>query len=294
MNTTHFPSLPFPACAVGTMSLGPDEAKATFLLDKVLDAGIRMIDVADLYDGGRTEEIVGKALIGKRHKVQLISKGGNQMHANQRTWSWNPDPVYLEQALEASLRRLQTDYLDLYLLHGGTLQDPIDDIIELFERKKEAGLIRGFGISSIRPQVIKYWAEHSSVSAVMCQYSVLDRRPEEQIFPLLERHGIPVLVRGALAKGLLCAKPATAYLGRSAQETNQIVSSFRQLSCNTGSDHAAMSFAHSPEVVSTIVVGISAMEQIERLMNWQPGQDPPWLKSLKKEIPVNTYHQHRV
>src|SRR5699024_5881967 len=94
------------------------------------------------------------------------------------TWFWDPRKQYIEEAVHASLKRLQTDYIDLYLLHGGTIDDPIDETIEAFENLKEKGLIRAYGISSIRPNVIRSYLKHSSIDAIMMQYSILDRRPE--------------------------------------------------------------------------------------------------------------------
>ena len=88
-------------------------------------------------------------------------------------------------AVDQSLKRLQTDYIDLYQLHGGTIEDPIDEMIEAFETLKAAGKIRYYGISSIRPNVIREYVKRSSIVSVMMQYSLLDRRPEEEmLFPV--------------------------------------------------------------------------------------------------------------
>ena len=98
---------------------------------------------------------------------------------------------------------MQTDYLDLYQLHGGTLDDDIDGIIETFEDLKAQGLIRAYGISSIRPNVIREWVKKSNMASVMMQYSLLDRRPEETVLDLLGQNGVGVIVRGPVAKGIL-------------------------------------------------------------------------------------------
>ncbi|BBP90484.1 hypothetical protein BsIDN1_41020 [Bacillus safensis] len=91
-------------------------------------------------------------------------------------------------------------------MHGGTIDDPIDETIEAFEELVEEGVIRYYGISSIRPNVIKEYAKKSNIVSVMMQYSLLDRRPEEW-FSLLEEQSISVVARGPLAKGLLTEKP---------------------------------------------------------------------------------------
>src|SRR5699024_6403991 len=103
--------------------------------------------------------------------------------------SWDPSKKHIKTAVKQSLQRLHTDYIDLYQLHGGTIDDPIDETIEAFEELKTEGLIREYGISSIRPNVIKQYIEKSSIRSVMMQYNLLDRRPEETM-RLLAKHGI--------------------------------------------------------------------------------------------------------
>lgn len=113
---------------------------------------------------------------------------------------------YIHEAVRHSLQRLNTDYIDVYMLHGGTLDDPIDETIEAFEELKKDGLIRAYGISSIRPNVVREYAIRSSIDILMTQYSLLDRRPEEAILPVAEENQISVVARGPLAKGLLSNK----------------------------------------------------------------------------------------
>ena len=115
-----------------------------------------------------------------------------------------PKSTYTE-AVKKSLTRLGTDYIDLYQLHGGTMEDDIDETIDAFESLKKEGLIRQYGISSIRPTVIKRFLEKSSAVSVMMQYSLLDRRPEEW-FPMIHEAGASVITRGTIAKGLLTSE----------------------------------------------------------------------------------------
>ena len=106
------------------------------------------------------------------------------------------------EAVKDSLKRLGTDYIDLYQLHGGTMEDNVSETIEAFEALKKEGVIREYGISSIRPNVIERFLSNSSAVSVMMQYSLLDRRPEEW-FPMIRDAGASVITRGTLAKGLL-------------------------------------------------------------------------------------------
>src|SRR5699024_10074009 len=131
---------------LGGMSLGTDKKIATEIIHAAIDSGINHLDTADLYDFGKNETIIGEAIKDNRQELILTSKVGNHFDKTNETWFWDPSPAYIEKALDNSLMQLQTDYLDLCLLHGGTIEDPIDDVIETFERLKEKGKIRSFGI----------------------------------------------------------------------------------------------------------------------------------------------------
>src|SRR5215216_5035972 len=191
----------------GCMSLKKDGASAEKILQHALELGINYFDTADLYDKGENEVILAKALKEKRNNIVLATKAGNVWRKDGTGWDWNPKKEYILGAVEGSLKRLQTDYIDLYQLHGGTIDDPIDETIEAFELLKQQGKIRHYGISSIRPNVIREYVKRSNIVSVMMQYSLLDRRPEETCLPLLQQHGIAVVTRGSVAQGLLVDKP---------------------------------------------------------------------------------------
>ena len=169
---------------LGCMSIGTDEKAAREIIETALDEGINYFDTADLYDFGENEKIIGAALKEVREQVILATKVGNRWNTEKSGWSWDPTKSYIMEAVKQSLKRLGTDYIDLYQLHGGTIEDPIDETIEAFEELKSAGYIRQYGISSIRPNVIHEYVKKSDITSVMMQYSILDRRPEEEALPL--------------------------------------------------------------------------------------------------------------
>ncbi|MEM1138031.1 MAG: aldo/keto reductase, partial [Bacteroidota bacterium] len=146
----------------GCMSLGDSHEENVTLLNNAFDKEINFFDTADLYQYGENEVSVGKAFKDKRHQVIIASKVGNQWNPDKSAWSWNPTKAYILEAVEQSLKRLQTDYIDLYQLHGGTIDDPIDETIEAFEILKDDGKIRAYGISSIRPNVISAYIQKSN------------------------------------------------------------------------------------------------------------------------------------
>lgn len=137
------------------MSLSTDKKKATGIIDMALDAGINYFDTADLYDFGANEEMIGTILGKRRQDVIVATKVGNRWTEGKEGWHWDASPSYIKEAVRASLKRLGTDYIDVYQLHGGTFEDDWDGIIETFEDLKTDGLIREYGISSIRPNVLK-------------------------------------------------------------------------------------------------------------------------------------------
>ena len=188
---------------LGCMSLGTDKRKAKEIIDTALSVGINHLDTADLYDFGLNEEIIGEMIKDKRNDIILTTKAGNHFSEETRDWFWDPSKEYILEAVKRSLKRLGTDYIDFFMLHGGTIDDPFDETIEAMEELKQSGLIRAYGISSIRPNVIDTYIEKSAIDGVMLQYSLFDRRPEEEILKKLKENNISVLVRGALAKGML-------------------------------------------------------------------------------------------
>lgn len=251
----------------GCMSLGEDHTENKKLLHQALDGGITLFDTADLYQKGFNESTVGRAFKGMREKVILATKVGNQWRSDGSGWDWNPSKAYILEAVNKSLQRLQTEYIDLYQLHGGTIDDPIDETIEAFEHLKQTGKIRYWGISSIRPNVIRDYVKRSALTSVMMQYSLLDRRPEESCLDLLHQHRIGVLTRGSLAQGLLVNKAAKPYLSLSQE---QVAEAARAVQRTAGSSRSAAEVAvryalHHPAVTAA-VLGIRTEEQLEEAL----------------------------
>lgn len=278
----------------GCMSVGQDESAAIPLIHRAVDLGINYFDTADLYDKGVNEIIVGKALRTMRDQVIIATKGGNQWREDGSGWDWNPRKEYLLSCVDASLKRLQTDHIDLYQLHGGTIDDPIDEVIELFESLVKAGKIRYYGISSIRPNVIREFVKRSNISSVMMQYSLLDRRPEVSCLQLLEQHNIGVLARGSVARGLLIDKPAEPYLDYTAEQVQQAreavtaASGPQRLPSQT-----AVQYVLKHPAVTSAVVGIRTMQQLEEATAEVDRLDAMEYEALTRAVPVKDYAQHR-
>ena len=181
-------------------------------------------------------------------------------------------------------------------MHGGTIDDPIDEVIEAFELLKQNGKIRYYGISSIRPNVIREYASRSNIVSVMTQYSLCDRRPEESILDLLKEKNIGVLSRGALAQGLLVNKPAKEYIGHSKDAIAAAAQMVQGIAVTTQTAaQTAILFVLQHPAITAAVVGMSRMEQ---LLEIAATTDKEKLSKTDTEmlqdiLPAKLYEQHR-
>jgi aryl-alcohol dehydrogenase-like predicted oxidoreductase len=282
---------------LGCMSLsGNREQDGIDIIHRAIARGINFIDTADLYEKGLNETLVGKALKEKRREVVLATKVGNQWRADGSGWDWNPRRAHILAAVDESLRRLGTDYIDLYQLHGGTIDDPIDETIDAFEILQRAGKILHYGISSIRPNVIREYVKRSRITSVMMQYSLLDRRPEESVLELLQSNGIGVLARGPLAQGLLVDKPAKEYLGNPVESVNAARAAVHACArAQRSASQVSLQFVLHHPAVTAAVGGARTMAQLEDITGvfQAPGLTEAEYQSLRQVIDPNRYTDHR-
>ncbi|WP_210365636.1 aldo/keto reductase [Bacillus sp. REN3] len=290
---------------LGCMSLGTNGAKAEAIIAAALEEGINYFDTADLYDFGTNEEIVGRALKNVRDQVVLATKAGNRWTDAKDSWTWDPSKSHIKEAVKKSLKRLGTDYIDLYQLHGGTIDDPIDETIEAFEELKAEGLIKHYGISSIRPNVIREYAQKSDIVSVMMQYSILDRRPEEEALPLLRDNRISVVTRGTVAKGLLSdhmldkaseTVRKNGYLDYTFKELQEILPALKEkLASDRSLAEVAIQYNLASPAVASVVAGASSPAQIRENALAASGhplsaEEIALIRSLTKS---SQYDQHR-
>jgi len=279
----------------GCMSLPADEKKAIPVLHKAIDLGINYLDTADIYNDGVNETIIGKAIKGKRDQLVVASKAGNVRRPDGGL-DWNPTKKYILDCIEKSLRRLNVHFIDLYQLHGGTINDNIDESIEAFELLKQQGKIRYYGISSIRPNVIREYIKRSSIVSVMTQYSLLDRRPEEETLDALHRNNIAVMVRGSVAQGLLINKPPKPYLDYSADDVAKMAASVQKISGEERSaTQTAIKYVLQNEAVTSAVVGMRTLEQVQEAVNTINSRDLTYeeINMLKQTLDPKKYKEHR-
>lgn len=287
---------------LGCMSLGTNETEAIQIIHEALDLGINFLDTADLYNFGLNEELVGKALQGKREQIILATKVGNRWTEEKNGWSWDPSKAYIKEEVKESLRRLKTDYIDLYQLHGGTIEDNIDEVIETFEELKQEGFIRHYGISSIRPNVIRQFAERSNIVSILMEYNMFNRRPEEW-FPFLQEHNISIIARGPLAKGLLThnndqklAKvKEKCYLSYNFDEVKHAVSRIKEITDERSLTETALQYCLHTPAIAALIPGASSIDQLRE--NVKAGTTHvltnEQYKHIQALLKLDTYESHR-
>ncbi|WP_432837696.1 aldo/keto reductase [Dactylosporangium sp. CA-092794] len=274
-----------PYC-LGAMMFGaignPDHDDSIRIIHKALDAGINFVDTADVYSRGESEEIVGKALQGRRDTVVLATKVNGVMgdDPNQRGISRR----WIIAEVENSLRRLRTDYIDLYQIHR---PDPAVDIEETLSALTDlirSGKVRAIGSSTMpaSDMVEAQWvSERRGLERFRSEqpaYSILDRGIEREVLPVAQRYGMGVLVWSPLAQGML-----TGRIRKGAQTDLRRAAMFKHITDERRLDaveqivplaekaglpmtHLAMAFAIAHPAVTSAIIGPRTMEQLDDLL----------------------------
>ena len=196
----------------GWMWGGTDERESVAAIHASLDAGVTLIDTAPAYGLGRAEEIVGKALSGRRDKAVIATKCGLVWHTRQGNHFFDQDgrPVHrhlgresIFHEVEQSLRRLGTDYIDLYITHWQDPTTPIEETMRALEDLRAAGKIRAIGASNVNLEELEIYVKIGGLDAIQERFSMLDREIEAQLLPVTTANGVATLSYSSLALGLL-------------------------------------------------------------------------------------------
>lgn len=182
-----------------------DEEEGKDLVKEALNLGITFIDTADVYGFGRSEELVGEVIKAHRSELKLATKGAVEK-LDDNTTRINNKPEYLRTAVEKSLKRLQTDYIDLYYLHYPDNETPLVESIGELSRLKEEGKIGAIGISNVNLDQLKQANQHNDIDVFQSPYSMLQRSAEDDLLPYSREHNISFVPYGPLAFGILGGK----------------------------------------------------------------------------------------
>lgn len=202
------------AIGMGTWNIGNqwgniDDGTALATIRSAFDSGVNIFDTAEGYGipSGLSEIRLGQALAGIRQQVYVVSKIGSWGRREGHPIP-KDSPENIRLCAHACLYRLRTDWIDVMLCHEGSIEDP-SIYLEGFEMLKQQGHIRAYGISTNDLEVLKKFNVNNTCQVLEIDYSLLNRKPESEILPYCQEHGIAVMIRGPLAKGLLSGKYAT-------------------------------------------------------------------------------------
>ena len=173
------------------------------VIHRALELGINFLDTADMYGCGHNEELVGKALAGRRAHVVLATKFGNVRGPNGEFLGVCGKPDYVQKACEASLRRLQTDTIDLYYQHRVDIETPIEETVGAMSRLVEQGKVRFLGLSEAAPKTIRRAVRIHPIAALQSEFSLWERGIEAEILPVCRELNIATVGYSPLGRGFL-------------------------------------------------------------------------------------------
>jgi aryl-alcohol dehydrogenase-like predicted oxidoreductase len=275
--------------ALGAMMFGamgnPDHEDSVRIIHRALDAGINLIDTADVYSAGESEEIVGTAIKARRDDVVLASKFGLPMgeDPNQRGASRR----WITQSVENSLRRLGTDHLDVYQLHRPDHETEVGETLSALSDLVQAGKIRAFGSSMFPAETIveaQWAAERRSTHRFLTEqtmYSIFTRRPEASIFPVAQRYDLGVLTFSPLNSGWLSGRADVASSHRASSRPSHYdptsttgqakataAAKLGALAAEAGMTlpQLAIAFVRAHPAVTSVLIGPRTQEQLDSLL----------------------------
>ena len=274
-----------------------DDDQVPVVVNAAIDAGITLFDTADIYgDGGGSETLLGRALAERRNEVIVATKFGMDMHGrNGPDWGARGSRRYIRLAVEASLRRLGTDWIDLYQLHAPDPNTPIEETLAALTELVTEGKVRYVGSSNLTGwQVVDAdWTArtggYEAFISAQNEYSWLNRDGEVELIPAVEHTGQSLLPYFPLARGLLTGKyrrgqdaPAgsrlaqqSAHLEEADFDTVEALAAFAEARDIELIDIAIGGLATMP-AVGSVIAGATSVEQVRRNVaagEWQPGPD---------------------
>lgn len=185
---------------------GRDDRESEATIHAALDRGVTLLDTADMYGVGRNEELVGRAIRGRRHEVVLATKFGNVRAADGAFLGVNGRPEYVRSSCEASLRRLGVDSIDLYYQHRVDPEVPIEETVGAMAELVAAGKVRYLGLSEAAPETIRRAHAVHPITALQTEYSLWTRDPEEGVLAVCRELGIGFVAYSPLGRGFLTGR----------------------------------------------------------------------------------------
>lgn len=272
------------ALGLGTNAFGKraDEATSILVIHAALDGGINFLDTANIYAATESERIIGLALEGRRQEALLATKAGLVRHNGPNGSGSSRN--HLMQELEGSLRRLKTDYIDLYQIHTFDPYTPLEETLRTLDDMVSSGKVRYIGASNyaawelMKALGISEARRFMRYVSIQCSYSLADRTPENELVPLCLDQGVGIIPYFPLAGGILTGKYQTGCVPKGSradtdpnftrflsEERIQLGETVGQLADRLGTTSTALSLAWLMEqpAVSSVIVGATKVEQLQ-------------------------------
>lgn len=267
-----------------------DDSQVLNAIDYALDQGVNFYDTADVYGAGHSEELLGRAMQGRRGKFIVATKiGWRDFDGEGQKTAYTSLDKFMA-GVESNLKRLNTDFIDVIQSHINFRDPTMEIFIEGFQRLQQAGKVKAYGVSTSDFEYLKAFNSNAGCATLQIDYSILNRTAEEEIFPYCQQNNIGVIVRGGLAMGILAGKfTSETRFGegdfRSRWHENpdeykiflndlKIVEQLRKLETPERSlAHLALQFTLHHPAVTTVIPGIKDISQAEK--NIAAGLLPP-------------------
>lgn len=240
------------------------QTDATRLLDASFDAGINFYDTARQY--GQSESIIGNAFKNKRERVIIATKCQHFSHTNGATPGYSELKKLVDASLKASLAALRTDYVDIFMLHQGSMElIHNEDVQQVFSELKNTGVVRATGVSTYTPEETKKSIESGAWDVIQLPFNIMDQR-QSDLFPLASEAGVGIVARSILMKGLLSGRgkdlhPALSEVEKHIKTCNLVADELA-----LGLSSLATKFALAFPEVSSILVGLDRMEYLYKCL----------------------------
>jgi aryl-alcohol dehydrogenase-like predicted oxidoreductase len=183
-----------------------DDAESLATIHRALDLGVNFFDTADMYGPFTNEELVGRAVRGRRDSVVIATKFGNERNSDGSWVGINGRPDYVRKSCDGSLRRLGVDHIDLYYQHRVDPDTPIEETVGAMSELVQAGKVRHLGLSEAAPATIRRAHKVHPITALQTEYSLWSREPEDEILPTLRELGIGFVAYSPLGRGFLSGR----------------------------------------------------------------------------------------
>lgn len=234
----------------------PNDEESVKVLNRAIELGINFWDTADIYGNGKNEELVSKVLVGNRDKVFIATKFGFQFNEQGRIGSFDGSPEYMRKAVEASLKRLNIEVIDLYYAHRIDPNIPVEEMVGAMAQLVKEGKVRYLGLSEASANSLRRACKVHPIAALQSEYSILTRDVEEDVLTTCEELGIGFVPFSPLARGLMTSKldlnsigdndfrkSLPRYQAEHQENNNKLAEGFAQLAEQKGCTPAQLALA---------------------------------------------------